>query len=64
MTENKMDARKLDHKTLEAMRLRAVRQVQAGESPELVARVLRISRGVSCDMSREAHLAEGASDLW
>lgn len=41
-----MDARKLDHKTLEAMRVRAVRQVQAGGSPELVARVLGISRGV------------------
>ena len=38
MREN--DARRLDHKTLEAMRERAVRQVQEGESPEVVARVL------------------------
>src|SRR5246500_2321736 len=38
------DARKLDHATLEAMRIRAVRSVQAGESPEVVARSLRISR--------------------
>jgi transposase len=38
------DARKLDHKTLEAMRVRAVRSVQAGESPEAVARTLRINR--------------------
>ena len=32
------DARRLNHKTLEAMRERAVRQVQEGESPEVVAR--------------------------
>src|SRR5207342_3449280 len=32
------DARKLDHATLEAMRIRAVRSVQAGENPEVVAR--------------------------
>src|ERR1700716_4278319 len=38
------DARKLDHATLEAMRIRAVRSVQAGENPEGVARYLRISR--------------------
>jgi transposase len=38
------DARQLDHATLEAMRIRAVRSVQAGEHPEVVARSLRISR--------------------
>ena len=38
------DARKLDHTTLEAMRMRAVRSVQAGESPDVVARTMRISR--------------------
>src|SRR6476646_9292952 len=38
------DARKLDHATLEAMRIRAVRSVQAGENPEIVSRSLRISR--------------------
>src|SRR5450631_4377711 len=38
------DARKLDHATLEAMRIRAVRSVQAGENPEVVAPSLRISR--------------------
>jgi len=37
------DARKLDHATLEALRIRAVRSVQAGESPEVVARTLRIT---------------------
>jgi transposase len=38
------DARKLDHKTLETMRERAVRRVQEGESPEVVARVFGVGR--------------------
>src|ERR671918_817384 len=38
------DARKLDHNTLEAIRIRAVHQVQAGESPEVVIRALGFSR--------------------
>ena len=38
------DARKLVHTTLEEMRIRAVRSVQAGESPEVVARSMRINR--------------------
>jgi hypothetical protein len=42
MREN--DARKLDHKTLEAIRIRAVQQVQAGEDPEEVIRILGMSR--------------------
>jgi transposase len=42
MPEN--DARKLDHKTLEAIRIRAVEQVQAGESPEVVIKALGFSR--------------------
>jgi transposase len=37
------DARKLDHATLEALRIRAVRSVQDGESPEIVARTLRVT---------------------
>src|SRR5580700_11689461 len=37
------DARKLDHTTLEALRVRAVRSVQDGESPEIVARTLRVT---------------------
>ena len=37
------DARKLDHATLEALRIRAVQSVQEGESPEVVARTLRIT---------------------
>src|ERR1700704_6418726 len=40
----KNDARRLDHATLETMRERAVRSVQDGESPEVVAGVLRIDR--------------------
>ena len=39
----KNDARRLDHKTLEELRVRAVRCVQAGESPEVVARLVRRS---------------------
>jgi transposase len=41
----KYDARKLDHATLEAMRTRVVASVQAGESPEAIAKALRINRG-------------------
>src|ERR1017187_2916689 len=39
----KDDARKLDHTTLEALRIRAVRSVQEGERPETVARALRVT---------------------
>jgi transposase len=39
----KDDARKLDHTTLEALRMRAVRSVQEGESPEAVARTLLVT---------------------
>ena len=39
----KDDARKLDHATLEAPRIRAVRSVRDGESPEDVARTLRVT---------------------
>jgi len=38
------DARKLDHNTLEALRIRAVQQVQDGESAEEVASTLGINR--------------------
>jgi transposase len=38
------DARRLDHATLEALRERAVRSVQDGESPEVVADVFGINR--------------------
>jgi transposase len=40
----KNDARKLDHKTLEAIRIRAIEQVQAGESREVVIKALGFTR--------------------
>jgi transposase len=40
----KSDARKLGHKTLEEIRIRAVEQVHSGESPEVVIRALGFSR--------------------
>jgi transposase len=40
----KSDARKLDRKTQEALRLRAVNSVRSGESPEKVAATLGINR--------------------
>lgn len=46
MKASAMDGRKLDHKTLEEIRVRAVRQIQAGESPEVVAKAIGITRGV------------------
>jgi hypothetical protein len=43
----KLDARKLDHGTLEQIRIRAVQRVQAGESPEVVIRALGFSTHVT-----------------
>jgi hypothetical protein len=40
----KDDARKLDHKTLEEMRGRAVSRIHDGESAEMIARVLEAGR--------------------
>ena len=40
----KTDARKLDHKTLEDMRIRAVKAVQSGKSPEDVAVIFDVHR--------------------
>ena len=40
----KRDARKLDHKTLTELRVRAVQSVQAGEHPEQVAEVFGVHR--------------------
>ncbi|MCC7183063.1 MAG: helix-turn-helix domain-containing protein, partial [Rhodocyclaceae bacterium] len=44
MARLKQDARKLDRAALEAIRIRAVQQVQAGESPEAVIRALGFTR--------------------
>jgi hypothetical protein len=38
------DARALDHKTLQEIRIRAVERVQAGESPEAVIQALGFTR--------------------
>jgi transposase len=40
----KDDARKLDHKTLEELRIRSVKKVQAGESPEVISKALGLNR--------------------
>jgi transposase len=40
----KNDARKLDHRTLEEMRIRVVKRVQDGESPETIAKILDLDR--------------------
>jgi transposase len=45
----KRDGRTLDHKALEAIRIQAVRRVEAGESPEDVIRVLGFTRTVIYD---------------
>jgi transposase len=39
-----LDARKLDHSTLEAIRIRAVKQVESGQNPEDVINALGFSR--------------------
>lgn len=52
-----LDARKLDHSTLEAIRIRAVKQVEAGESPEDVIKALGFSR--SCIYTWLALYREG-----
>jgi hypothetical protein len=62
------DARKLDHATLEAMRIRAVRSVQAGENPEVVARSLRQSpddiRMAGAISARRMGRVEGQAIVW
>ena len=40
----KDDARQLDHKTLEELRIRSVKRVQAGESPEAISKALGLNR--------------------
>lgn len=40
----KDDARKLDRKTQEALRIRAVKRIRSGESPEIVAQAIGVNR--------------------
>jgi transposase len=54
------DARKLSHETLEEIRIRAVRQVEAGESPEVVIKALGFSR--TCIYTWLAAYREGGID--
>ena len=53
----KMDGRKLNHKTREEIRIRAVKQVEAGESPEVVIKALGFHR--SCIYQWLAKYREG-----
>lgn len=55
-----LDGRKLDHKTLEELRIRAVKRVEAGESPEAVIKALGFSR--SCIYDWIAKYREGGID--
>ena len=48
MTVRENDGRKLDHKTLEVLRVRAVNQVQAGARPEDVAQAPGLHRTTVC----------------
>jgi len=43
---NESDGRKIDRKALEAIRIRAVRRVEAGESPETVIKALGFTRSL------------------
>jgi hypothetical protein len=57
----KDDARQLDHKTLEALRIRAVGRVQDGESPEVVGKALGLNRTTiyGCGLAMPHVLAGG-----
>lgn len=54
------DGRKLKHDVLEAIRIRAVRQVEAGESPEVVIKALGMTRG--CIYKWIAKYREGGTE--
>lgn len=54
------DARKLSHKTLEEIRIRAVQRVESGESPEVVIKALGFSR--SCIYTWLALYREGGQE--
>lgn len=54
------DGRKLKHDVLEAIRIRAVRQVEIGESPEVVIKALGMTRG--CIYKWIAKYREGGTE--
>ena len=62
MREN--DARRLDHQALQAMRERAVRQVQEGESPEVIVRVLGLNRSTVYGWLRSTGTVVGTRRPW
>ena len=41
---NEFDGRKINRKALEEIRIRAVKRVEAGESPEIVIKALGLTR--------------------
>ena len=51
------DGRKLDHKTRETIRIRAIKRIEAGESPEVIAQTLGYHR--SCIYEWIARYREG-----
>ena len=51
------DGRKLDHKTRETIRIRAIKRIEAGESPEVIAKTLGYHR--SCIYDWIARYREG-----
>jgi len=56
----KLDGRKLDHKTRQEIRIRAVKRVESGESPETVIKALGYHR--SCIYQWLAKYREGGED--
>lgn len=53
--KTELDGRKIDHKTREVIRIRAVKQILAGESPENIAKVLGYNRGCVYEWLRKYH---------
>ena len=51
------DGRQLDHKTQETIRIRAVKRIEVGESPEVIAKTLGFHR--SCVYEWIAKYSEG-----
>lgn len=58
--KKKLDGRKLSHESLEEIRIRAVRRVEAGESPEVVIKALGMTR--ACIYKWIAAYREGGED--
>ena len=59
----KLDGRKLNPKTMEEIRIRAVHRVQEGESPETVIKALGIEIGQRHWATEKAFWKAGCMDL-